>query len=255
MKYILTLITLVFVISQASFAQKIKEEEKTFKMDKDGYVSIDTYKGSIDVETWDKAEVFVHVKIEPDTDGWSDTSPEEQLDNVKIKYDASDNAVRIRSKYDKADNFFGSSTRAYVHYKIKMPKTAQLDIDDYKSEIRIQDLQSSVDLETYKGRVDIFDLSGDIDLETYKGDVSVDFDALKKDSKFETFKGSIKLSLSSDSKFDLDLDLGKRGDFDCDFDYSTNGRRYDDDIRGSVNGGGPRIEFETYKGDLSIIKK
>ena len=256
MRFIFTfLIIFVFVLSQTSFAQKIREEEKTFEMAKDGYVSIDTYKGSIDVETWDKAEVYVHVKIEADTDGWSSTSPEEQLDNVKIRYDASDNSVRIQSKYDKVSSFFGSSTRALVHYKIKMPQTAELEIDDYKSETRIQNLQADIKMETYKGRVDVIELNGGIDLETYKGDAAIDFVELKNDCKFDTYKGSIELNLGPDSKFDLDVDMGKRGDFDCDFDYSINGRRHNDEVQGSVNGGGPRIEFETFKGDLKIRKK
>jgi hypothetical protein len=256
MRFVFTfLIILTFVLTQSSLAQKTREEEKTFEMAKDGYVSIDTYKGSIDVETWDKAEVYVQVKIEADGDGWSSTSPEEQLDNVKIRYDASQNSVHIRSKYDKTSSFFGSNTRALVHYKIKMPKTAGLEIDDYKSETRIQNLQADIKMETYKGRVDVLDLTGGIKLETYKGDVIVDFKDLKDDCSFDTYKGNIELNLVSDSKFDLDIDLGKKGDFDCDFDYSINGRRHSDDVRGSVNGGGPRIEFETYRGDLRIRKK
>lgn len=256
MKFMLTfLVIFTFVLSQTSYAQRFKEEEKTFQIAKDGYVSIDTYKGSIDVETWDKAEVYVHVKIEADTDGWSDSSPEEQLDNVKIRYNASENSVRIQSKYDKVSSFFGSETRALVHYKIKMPKTAELEIDDYKSETRIENLQADIKMETYKGRVDILGLTGGIDLETYKGDAVIDFTELKNDCKFDTYKGSVELNLDSNSKFDLDVDLGKRGDFDCDFDYSINGRKHHDEVRGSVNGGGPRLEFETYKGDLRIRKK
>ena len=136
-----------------------------------------------------------------------------------------------------------------------MPQTAELEIDDYKSETKIENLQADIKMETYKGRVDIIDLKGGIDLETYKGDATIDFMELKNDCKFDTYKGSIELNMASDSKFDLDVDLGKKGDFDCDFDYSINGKRRSDNVKGSVNGGGPRIEFETYRGDLRIRKK
>lgn len=256
MKFIFTyLLVFLFVLSQTLLAQKSREEEKTFELSKDGYVSIETYKGSINVETWDKAEVYVHVKIEADTDGWSRTDPEEQLENVKIKYDTSKNSVRIESKYDKSNNFWGSENRALVHYKIKMPKTANLEIDDYKSDTDIKNLQADIKMETYKGRVNITGLVGEVNLETYKGDAIIDFTELKNSCKLETFKGSMELILPSNSKFDLDIDTDRKGDFDCDFDYSSNGRNREDIIRGSVNGGGPLVEFETSKGDLRIRKK
>lgn len=256
MKLLFTyLVFFFFTNSQTTFAQKSREEEKTFTLDKDGYVSIETYKGTINVETWDKAEVYIHVKIEADTDGWSSTDPEEQLENIKIKYDASKSSVRIESKYDKSHNFWGSENLALVHYKIKIPKTAKLEIDDYKSDTDIKNLQADIKMETYKGRVDISGLSGGVDLETYKGDARIDFTELKNSCRLETFKGSMELKLPSNSKFDLDIDTDRKGDFDCDFDYSSNGRNREDIIRGSVNGGGPLIEFETSKGDLRIKKK
>ncbi|KAB2845468.1 MAG: DUF4097 domain-containing protein [Melioribacteraceae bacterium] len=256
MKSLITcLAILLFTFSQTGFAQKYREEEKTFAIDKNGYVSIETYKGSIIVETWDKAEVYIQVKIEADDEGWSNTNPEEQLENVKIKYDASQNSVRIESKYDKNRSFWGSETLALVHYKIKMPKTANLEIDDYKSDTDIKNLQADIKMETYKGRVDITGLAGGVDLETYKGDAKIDFSELKNSCRLETFKGNIELSLPGNSKFDLNIDTDRKGDFDCDFDYSSSGRNREDVVRGSVNGGGHLIEFETSKGDLRIRKK
>ena len=252
---VLTFCALLIGLTQITSAQEFREEEKTFELPKDGTVYIDTYKGSINVEAWDKAEVYVHAKIEAENDSWSSTNPEEQLENVKIKYDVSGTSVTIQSKYDKLNNFWGSGTRASVHYKIKMPKTARLQIDDYKSITEINNLESDLIMETYKGRVDVVGLKGSVELETYKGDVTVDFNELKNNCSFETFKGQIELSLNSNSKFDLDIDLGRRGDFRSDFEYSTNGRMRDDEVRGSVNGGGHRIEFETNKGDLRIREK
>ena len=52
--------------SNLTTAQDTKEFEQTYSMDKTGKVSIDTYKGSILVETWDKAEVEVYALMEAD---------------------------------------------------------------------------------------------------------------------------------------------------------------------------------------------
>jgi len=256
MKSKILLVIIIFILFlQNLSAQNFKEEEKTFALNREGTVIVDTYKGSIYIETWDKAEVYVHVKIEADDERWSNTDAEEQLENVKIKYDVTSNSIRIESKYDKNRSFWGSETRALVHYKIKMPKTANLKIDDYKSETEITNLNADIKMESYKGKIKISGLKGGIDLDTYKGEAIIDFDKLQNNCMFETFKGNIKLELPASSKFDLDIDLNRNGKFECDFDYPSNGRNREDVIRGSVNGGGPRIEFESSKGRLSIVKK
>ena len=121
---------LIFGYSAVS-AQNFKEFDKTFPIEKDGRVSVDTYKGEIRVETWDKPEVHVYAKMVPDDNGgWFSTSPKKQLERVRIEYDNSPGEVRIKSDYKKSDSFFGSNTMALVYYEIKMPKTADLRIED-----------------------------------------------------------------------------------------------------------------------------
>ena len=252
-------ITLLFLLSILLFASTVlsqtpTEYEQTLPLNKDGTVSINTYKGSIRVETWDKAEVYFHAKVEPDTDGWNNTSPEEQLEKCKVEFDHSQNYLSIESDYVK--NHGGSETRAFVHYTIKMPATASLRIDDYKSKTHINNLKSDIDLETYKGLVNIINYSGKLDLETYKGTVEIDYSDLGHSCKLETYKGDFLLTLPSNSKFDFDFDLGRKGDFESDFEMTMNRYKSDDgEVYGSVNGGGPKIGFSTYKGEIRLEKK
>lgn len=258
MKQLVITFLLVAFSAFIIFAQDYKEVEETFSIDPNGSVSVDTYKGSIVVETWDKNEVYIHAKMEPDLSGWDNTDPEEQLDNVEVGFRSSDDWVSVKSDYDKTDSWFGSNTLALVHYTIKMPKTAELVIDDYKSRTEVSNLSSKIRMETYKGRVDIRNLNGSIKLDTYKGDVEIEFVDMNNDCEFDTYKGNFKVYLPSDEKFSLDLDMGKKGDFYSDFDLdkkSRSGKWYRDEIRGDVNGGRPYIEFSTYKGDLEIRTK
>lgn len=237
-------------------AQDFKEVEKTFSIDPNGTLSIETYKGTIKIVTWDKPDIYIHAKMESDDSGWFLTSEEEQLENVKVVFNAHDNYVSVKSEYQKAESWHESETRAFVHYQIKMPKTVELKVDDYKSNTTIHDLKSKIDFETYKGTVTIKDVTGPIDLETYKGDIEITFDALKDNCNLETYKGSINLYVPSNAAFNLDLDLGKKGDFSSDFDIdgSSRSRKNRDEIKESINGGGPYIEFTTYKGEINIRK-
>ncbi|MGD8782721.1 MAG: DUF4097 family beta strand repeat-containing protein [Ignavibacteria bacterium] len=254
----------IFVFSLLFFAnrlsaQNFKEVKETFDLNSSGKVVVKTFKGSINVTTWDQNQVEVYAKIEADDSGWSSTSPEEQLEDARVSFSSSENRLYIESEYRDRRGWNNSNTRAFVHYKIKTPKNTRLEIDDFKSQISISGITSGLELETYKGDAKVTGLKGALDLETYKGDVEIDFAEFSKYCTAETYKGKITLNLPANSKFNIDADLGKRGDLTSDFDIDTqsrsNRKKDRDEVKGSVNGGGPEIEFETYKGDLIINKK
>ena len=249
-------LTVLLLFALNLSAETAREVNETFTLSSNGKVVIDTYKGSINVTTWDKEEVKVHVKIVAD-ESWNGTDPNEQLTDVKIKFKSDDDALYIESDYRNNSSWFGSQTRALVNYTIQMPKTARLVVDDYKSKSEITGLSSKLNFETYKGDLLVTDFSGVLDVETYKGDIKLELNNLTGDCDFETYKGRITLVMPSDSKFSLDADLGRKGDMSSDFDISTSGKsyKYRDHVKGNVNGGGPKIEFETYKGDLVLVSK
>ncbi len=258
-KSIILILGISLIAMNFQYAQDFKEIEKTFKIDMTGEVTIETYKGEIKIETWDKAEVHVYAQMVPDDGGgfWS-TKPEKQLAHVDVELDASSNSVRIESKYRKSNSWFGSNTRAFVNYKIQMPKTARLNINDYKSETFISGLQSTINFETYKGEVKIIDLSGSIDLETYKGEIDVRFDRINGNCSFDTYKGEINISLPKSSAFSVDADFGKKTDFYSSFDIDRDSykkNRKDYNIRKDINGGGPTIRLSSDKGKIELHEK
>lgn len=260
-KNILLLFTLLFFVCTNNFyAQEFKELEKSFPLELNGAVSIDTYKGQIIIETWDKAEVYIYAKIVPDESGWSfiSTNPAKQLRAADVEFDASPNSINIKSEYKKNNSWFGNSTRAFVNYKIKMPKTARLNIKDYKSETKIGGIQSNVEMETYKGNVSIYGINGAIDFETYKGRIKVEFLKLAEDSRFETYKGEIRISLPKNSAFTVDANFSKRTDFSSDFsiDSEARGRKNRDyDFKSDVNGGGPILKLSSERGQIDLFEK
>ena len=241
------------------FSQEAREVRKTVELNKDGEVYIDTYKGSITIDTWDKPEVEIYAKIEPD--GW-DRHSREKVRNTEIRIDDSPNRVRIKSDYEEVHShsswFFGlfddnSGSLPFVYYTITMPSTAHLRIKDYKSESKISDLASSVNMETYKGRVDFKNLNGSVDLETYKGEVHVEFTKMRDDSRFETYKGNIDITMPKNAGFALDADIGRHADLHSDFDISVRSRHRDEErYHTSMNGGGPLLRISTEKGDIRL---
>ncbi len=296
MRTLTIFLCLLFAGLLAAMPARAQEEKKlTFneKLASDGRLVIDTYKGSVTVTTWDRDEVAVDVRIVAD-------QTDELVESTDIKVHRSGRTLRFETDYDEdawkhirkhgiLDMFSGGFSQPLVHYEIRMPRTARLDIDDYKSEIRVTGLQADLVIETYKGDVEVDDLDGSLQLETYKGTGHIAFSRLDDDSSVDTYKGNVTLVLPGDTGFDLVADLGRRGDLISDFDLDRRrhrGRRhrndddYDDDgdddddddgddddddeywddddddddnvYRGAVNGGGPRLHLETYKGRIAL---
>jgi len=263
----ITILLSVFI--STAISQSSREITKTIPLKSDGLVIIDTYKGSITVTTNDKPQVEVYVKIESDNEDSRDAARD--VEDTEIEIHSTDREVRLHTNYNKVErnnyhNFWDwitdpheiSNSLPLVHYTIKMPRTAELRIKDYKSESHIEGLTSYLTLNTYKGTVEVFDLDGGVDLETYKGDVRISFAALKRDSHFETYKGKIAVNIPKRAGFELRTDFERRVDFSTDFDVETHERdrkhhRYD--YSGKINGGGPTLEFNSNKGDIWLRGK
>lgn len=236
-----------------------KEVHRTVPLAADGRVSIATYKGSVTVSCWDRPEAEITARIEPDG---SDADALRKVEETEVRIEATRGFVRIRSDYDAVhergllQNLFGFTriVRPFVHYTVRMPATASLEIDDYKSDTRIAGLRADLKLHTYKGQVDVERLDGAANLDTYKGDIRVSFARYSRASRLETYKGSFDVRVPRDSRFSLDADGGRRGGVASDFAVAAHrsGRHGGESARGEVNGGGPALRFSTSRGSLRL---
>ena len=266
-RHLLFLLALCLLALPAN-AQDSKRVNESFDIGNNGRLSIDTYKGSIDITTWDGDTVEIDAIIE------EDGSRANLVKFTEVRINKTGRTVRIETDYSAAKKEMKriklkNYSLPLVHYTIRMPQTTELSIDDYKSEIDIEGVYADVNLETYKGMVDIRDVEGELNVETYKGDVEirnlsgglyadtykgtfdVEFTEFLGDSSFDTYRGDIHVTLPEDAGFDLDADLGNKGDFDANFNTSNlklNKKHY----RGEMYGGGPRLEFDTYRGSFSV---
>ena len=235
-----------------------KEAHRTLPLAADGRLAISTYKGSITVTCWDKPEVEISARIEPD--GFH-SDDDRKVTETEVRIDGGGSSVRVKSDYERVREHgfwgvfgFSQGSLPFVHYTVRMPTTARLEIEDYKSVMRISGLRSDLKLHTYKGTVEVERLDGAADIDTYKGEVRVAFSRYPRASRFKTYKGSFDVRLPRDSRFELDADGGRRGEIDSDFAVarSSGGRRRSERSYGSVNGGGPTLRFVSTRGSLRL---
>jgi len=253
---------LLFLVSPVLMtARESREVKKTVPMKNDGRVFVDTYKGGITVTTWDQPQVEIVARIEPG-DSFFDRD-DDAVQETEIRISGEGDEVRIRTDYSRIrshhSSFFGlgdDGIEPSVYYSIRMPKSARLSVKDYKSKTSLSGLQSDVAIDTYKGDVEVSDLAGSLDLKTYKGDSRISFSRLARDSRFETSKGSIEISVPKKTGFVVDYRLGRKAGLHSDFDLASisSGRHRRDEIHDAetVNGGGPRIVLSSEKGVFSL---
>jgi hypothetical protein len=251
------------ILAASASAQDTREIRQELPLAAGGRVIIETYKGSVTVTGWDQPRVAIEATIAPD--GTEDRSQPEKVRLTEVRIESSGDEVRIKSDYDAVkarqrwwkfdDDDHG--TLPLIRYTVRMPRTAAFRLKDHKSRIRVSGLDGDLELDSYKGVVDLAGVPG-VRLKTYKGEVAAHFDRFERDSSFETYKGEILLELPSGAGFDLDADTGKRGDLDSDFEIAMRASGRDRDgggYRGRVNGGGPELRLETYKGSFRIRQR
>lgn len=269
-----------FLLHIVAFAnpEDVKEFRKTVDLRSGGRLNLETYKGSVKLEAWNKEQVEIFARIVPG-DNVSSGYAVESVEATRIDVYDSGSSVTIRSDYDGVPSerswMFGNSRNLpYIHYEIKAPKNVKLKIDDHKSDLNVEGFEGRIIVETHKGMLDASKLSGEIILNTHKGEFTVTeisgnievnthkgeitLEAVKLDgiSRLETYKGNINLRVPSNLAFTVVADIGKRGDFDSDFKIERRRDwRHDDDdyfFEQDINGGGPEVLFKTSKGRIRI---
>jgi hypothetical protein len=255
----LALCVLASVALPAAAALPSRDVAKTLPLEAGESVRVETYKGTVKVTTWDKAEVAVEARIEADDSCGSPKDMARWVDQTRVVIEKRHGGVSITSDYDaleEATSWFGSCTaRPFVRYTIHMPKDAALRIKDYKSDLIVKDLAADLDVNTYKGHLDVTGLSGGLRIETYKGEVNAGIVRLAGDVNAETYKGSIVLHLPGAAGFELSAESG-RGSLNVEFPAETGRGSHRRGLvaRGPVNGGGPRVSLKTDKGSLALRK-
>jgi hypothetical protein len=181
-----------------------------------------------------------------------------RFDATEVRIDSSADSVHIRTHYPDFNwcCTFDNGTNPEVRYTIRMPKSARLAIHDHRSDTEVTGLQGGLDMTTHRGTVHVRGLSGPLHLDTHRGEIQVEFASFAANSSIKTYRGTVDLSMPASSRFELQSDLGRHGTIDTDFAVMTHTiRRRGESIQGTVNGGGPSLRIETYRGEIRLRKR
>jgi len=272
-------------LSPATAQRAERTVSDTVPLSETGTVSIDNHDGAITITPWDRAEVSFEARVTHSEQQGVDNTQirvDRSSNRVSIVTDFED--------VESSSRFFGmvqNREAPDVDYTIRIPTGASLEIDDHESEISVDGLAGDVAIDTHDGRIDVRNHGGDlvidsrdgdillesiagsveidthdspisarglrggVTIDAHDGDIDLEFAAVTGEIRIDSHDAEARLTLPADAGFDIATNMGD--DADLDIEPSMSDVSIDDNrIRGSVNGGGPRIRVSSHDGRLSI---
>lgn len=107
-----------------------------------------------------------------------------------------------------------------------------------------------VDVESGSGEIRLRGIHGGLDAEAHSGSVFVE-GIVARDWKISSSSGGVTLVLPEDAAFEIDARTSS-GHIDLNHPVTVEGRMSQKTIRGTVRGGGPRVEIDTSSGSIEI---
>jgi hypothetical protein len=178
------------------------------------------------------------------------------------------NTVRVNSS-----GIFGGQARDMV---IQVPAQTSVNVKTmFGGSMTIENIAGDVEAENFNGQVTITNASGSVVAHSMNGKITVSLNKVPPDKSmsFSTFNGDVDVTLPADTKakFKMRTDFGDIfTDFDVKMeanappvvqeDKDKNGKprrrvRVDGTQSGTINGGGPEMQFTTFNGRILIHKK
>jgi hypothetical protein len=164
-----------------------------------------------------------------------------------------------------------------LEIEIKVPKQTTLELKTLNGSISVQGISGEMTIDAMNGHINVQDASGPVVAHSMNGRIVASMAQVSaaKASSFSSMNGNIEVTLPADLKARLKMktDHGEiYTDFDVKVDSATpassplaagggakNGPlaaiRTDRTMYGTINGGGPEMQFITYNGRIIIRKK
>ncbi|MBZ5673910.1 MAG: DUF4097 family beta strand repeat-containing protein [Acidobacteriia bacterium] len=155
--------------------------------------------------------------------------------------------------------------------QIQVPVETSVTVNTINNGVSVENISGEIEVESVNGGVSVTNSSGSVVATSMNGKVTVVLDKVApgKAMSFSSMNGTIDVTLPADIKANLKMKVDN-GDVYTDFDVKVTNEAFDTTesktgkgvrIRGNrttygtINGGGPEMQFTTFNGRILIHKK
>jgi hypothetical protein len=171
---VLLLVSLLYVgnlqaIGGEEYTKTIKKE---FGITTNGVVNITNKYGKVEIETWDRDRVKVEVRITVVAS--SEKNAQEVFDRIRIDFANRSDYIKAQTEIaSKKSSWWswatGSDSDFYIDYRIKVPKSINLELSNKYGDVIIPNMDGWAKLELKHGNFDIKKMSDDIQVDVQHG--------------------------------------------------------------------------------------
>jgi DUF4097 and DUF4098 domain-containing protein YvlB len=271
--------------------QVVVREEKQFKVGPGAEVTLETFDGSVQVESWNQAEVRVEIqKRGPDREIAAALEVRSSQDGNRIRVEAP--APKVTREFVGFGNYSGPSVSFVVRVPEKVKLTAitrdgsiavdkvtgTVNLKSGDGSIRANAVSGDVTMHTDDGSLSLVDVNGRLSLESGDGSIRVqgrfddlhvktgdgsitieaeDGSAMKDGWDISTGDGSISFQIPQ--RFSAEIDASSQdGRVRSDIDGLTASNDDDDDrgtLRGRVGSGGHTVTIRSGDGSITVLNR
>ena len=234
---------------------------------------VDTMFGSVTVRGYNGQEVIVESTARDSIRARGRKEPEPPTGMHRIG--GTDPAIDITEESNTVKVSGGSSPFSNSDVVIQVPTQTSVSVNArIGNSITIENITGEIEASNMNGQVTITNVSGSVMAHSMNGKIVASINSVTPDKpmSFSTMNGAIDVTLPASTKANLKLKTD-HGDIFTDFDVKTDsttrvpqvednrkkGGRYrvqfDRGTNGTINGGGPEIQFTTFNGNILIHKK
>ena len=150
---------ILLFITTAAFAQveKTKEVNRTFKVTPNTSLRIDNRYGKVHIDTWDKNEITVDIKVT--VTKRSNSRAQEILDKIDFSISETPSAVSIETNINGSINT-GRDDDFSIDYKVNMPKSNPLYVSHRYGSFYLDDFAGKLELEIKYASMKVQEVTG-----------------------------------------------------------------------------------------------
>jgi hypothetical protein len=247
-------------------------DEKRFTVSADAELSLETFDGSVKVQSWDRPEVLVEIeKRGPDR---------EIAAALEVTATQEGNRIEVRAPQPQKGKDFigiGNPQGASVSFIVSVPRTVKLTANTGDGSIALDEVKGTIDLRSGDGSIRGTGLDGEVNVRTEDGSVHLegtlaalqaetgdgsivieagDGSAMKGDWDISTGDGSIVFRVPDGFNADIDAtsrDGSVRGELaGLQHDRDDSGR---ESLTGRVGSGGHVVKLRTGDGSIRVVNR
>lgn len=225
--------------------------EQTYPLNANGRVSVSNVNGSINIESWERAEVRLEAEKIADS--------AESLATIHLEIESEPSRFKVGVEFDRQERADSEKRRKReVRFKLFVPRTATLDeIETVNGSVSVRDFSKRTKISAINGNISAVNLGGTVSLSTVNGGVTAEFSSVDPESRIdlETVNGTINAVIPSDVDAIVKAD-SLNGEIKNDFGLPVQKGRYvGRNLSGRIGSGAARIKLSSVNGGLTLGRK